>query len=159
MASYSRDPYGLLFRPTHIIKVAMSPKLALSLALILAAAPPAAAAADKPMRRVLVCAGPAASMEVYLPQANVGGPGADKVNLAEPVIGGYTLDLSGAGRGKVLEWVRVSLADGGETVVVDQFTRGLPVTRIPVAGGTVNFDNRFGTKAQCAAFNEDPEVE
>jgi hypothetical protein len=84
---------------------------------------------------------------------------ADSVSLAKPVAGLYALDLSGAGKGKVLEQVRVSLVDNGETLVVDQFTRGLPPTRIPVAGGTVDFDNRFGTKAHCAAFNEDPEVE
>ena len=131
----------------------------LSLALILAATALPAAAADEPLRRVLVCAGPDASMEVYLPEKIVMGSDADSVSLAKPVAGLYALDLSGAGKGKVLEWVRVSLVDKGETLVVDQFTRGLPPTRIPVAGGTVDFDNRFGTKAQCAAFNEDPEVE
>ena len=137
----------------------MSPKLALSLAVILAAALPASAA-DEPLRRVLVCAGPDASMEVYLPEKLVKGSEPDSVSLAKPVAGLYALDLSAAGKGKVLEPVRVSLVDKGETLVVDQFTRpGLKATGIPVAGGTVNFDNRFGANARCAAFNEDPEVE
>jgi hypothetical protein len=28
----------------------------------------------------------------------------------------------------------------------------LPPTRIPVSGGTVDFDKRFGTAAQCGVF-------
>jgi hypothetical protein len=136
----------------------MSPKLSLSLALILAAALPASAK-EQTYRRVLVCAGPDASMEVYLPEGLVSGSGVDNVKLDKPATGLYALDLSGAGKGKVLEPVRVSLEDKGETLVVDQFTRGLKPTRVPVAGGTVDFDNRFATKAQCAAFNEDPEIE
>jgi len=129
-----------------------------SLALIFAAVVPAGAA-DQPMRRVLVCVGPDASMELYLPEAVVGGRGVGNVHLAKPVIGAYTLDLTGIGKGKVLEWVRVSLADNGKTLVVDQFTRGLPPTHIPIAGGTVDFDNRFGSNASCDAFNEAPEID
>ena len=86
-------------------------KAARALALLACLAAPALAA-DEPMRRVLVCAGPDASMELYLPQALVAGHGADNVTLTKPAIGAYTLDLTGAGKGKVLEWVRVSLADG-----------------------------------------------
>jgi hypothetical protein len=123
------------------------------------AAAVAAAAENDPLRRVLVCAGPDASMEVYLPESLISGSGVASVDLSKPAVGGYTLDLSAAGKGKVLEWVRVSLEDGGETLVVDQFTRGLPPTRVPVAGGMVSFDNRFGTNALCSAFNEDPEIE
>lgn len=119
----------------------------------------AQAASNEAMRRVLVCAGPDASMEVYLPQSVVKGSGPDNVDLSKPVAGLYALDLSAAGKGKVLEPVRVSKADDGDTIVVDQFTRGLPPTRIPVGGGIVDFDNRFGTKAHCAMFNEDPEVD
>src|SRR5690606_35458040 len=104
--------------------------------------PTAAVSADNvPLRRVLVCSGPGASMEVYLPEKLVTGTGLANVDLSQPAVGGYTLDLSGAGKGKVLEWVRVSLVDGGESIVVDQFTRGLPPTKIPVTGGTVDLDN------------------
>src|SRR5262245_4140876 len=95
--------------------------------LSLAALP--AAAAEEPLRRVLVCAGPDASMQVYIPEALVSGRGADSVDLSKPATGLYALDLSGAGKGKVLEPVRVSLADKGKTVVVDQFSRGLPPTK------------------------------
>jgi hypothetical protein len=62
--------------------------------------------------------------------------------------------LSGAGKGESLEPVRVSLTRDKTALVVDQYTRGLPPTQIPVAGGTVDFDNRFGTNAKCAPFNE-----
>jgi hypothetical protein len=93
-------------------------------------------------------------MEVYLPQALVSGSGLDNVLLKKPVVGAYTLDLTDAGKGKSLESVRVSIAGGGKAVVVDQYTRGLPPTQIPVEGGTVNFDNRFGTNAKCGPFNE-----
>jgi hypothetical protein len=40
----------------------------------------------------------------------------------------------------------------GKTVIVNQYTRSLPPTRIPVAGGTVDFDQRFGTGAKCGPF-------
>lgn len=117
------------------------------------------AAADEPLRRVLVCAGPSASEELYLPESIVTGSGIDHVDLSKPVIGAYTLDLSAAGKGKVLEWVRVSLADDGKAVIVDQFTRGLEPTRVPVEGGVVDFDKRFATEAMCPEFNVEPEFD
>jgi hypothetical protein len=70
--------------------------------------------------------------------------------LAQPVIGYYALDLSDANKGKPLEPVKVSMAADGKTV--NQYTRGLPPTRIPVHGGSVDFDRRFGTQAKCAPF-------
>ena len=107
---------------------------------------------DDWMYRVLACKGPDAKMEVYLPQSVVLGNTPVAQALAQPVIGYYTLDLTEYGKGKPLEPVKVSMTADGKTVVVDQYTRGLPVTRIPVAGGTVNFDQRFGTKAKCGKF-------
>jgi len=48
-------------------------------------------------------------------------------------------------------------AAAGKTVIVNQYTRGLPPTRIPVGGGTVNFDHRFATNAKCGPFqHQDP---
>ena len=45
----------------------------------------------------------------------------------------------------------------GKSVIVNQYTRGLPPTRIPVDGGTVDFDQRFGTQAKCGPFqSQDP---
>jgi hypothetical protein len=111
------------------------------------------------MIRMLVCGGPDAKMEVYLPQSIVFGnadtPLARK--LAKPVIGSYTLDLTAANKGKPLEPVKVSMTADGKTVIVDQYTRKLPPTRIPSGGGTVDFDQRFGTGAKCGAFQaQDP---
>ena len=50
--------------------------------------------------------------------------------LTHLVIGYYTLDLTEANKGKVLEPVRVSVSADKQTVMVDQYTRKLPVTRI-----------------------------
>jgi hypothetical protein len=104
------------------------------------------------MVRVLACTGPDARMEVYLPQSIFFGTGAKGGGLTRPTIGYYTLDLTEANKGKVLEPVRVSLSADKQTVIVDQYTRGLPATRVPTAGGTVDFDQRFGTAARCGPF-------
>jgi hypothetical protein len=92
-------------------------------------------------------------MEIYLPQSIIYGAGAKGSGLARPTIGYYTLDLTEANKGKVLEPVRVSVSADKQTVIVDQYTRKLPVTRIPAGGGTVDFDQRFGTAAKCGPFN------
>ena len=104
------------------------------------------------MIRVLACDGADAKMEVYLPQSLVN-KGYQAVRKMKPTIGWYTLDLTSAEKGKVMEPVRVSMSADGKTVSVDQYTRGLPPTTIPVAGGTVDFDQRFGTQAKCGPFN------
>ena len=104
------------------------------------------------MIRVLACDGVDAKMEVYLPQSLVN-KGDQAVRKMKPTIGWYTLDLTSADKGKVMEPVRVSMSADGKTVTVSQYTRGLPPTEIPVAGGTVDFDQRFGTKAKCGPFN------
>jgi hypothetical protein len=133
-----------------------------ALALILASALAAVAAAKDPgdgayMIRVLVCEGEDAKMEVYVPQSIVFGAAPLARALAQPVIGYYALDLSGANKGKSLEPVKVSMTADGKTVIVNQYTRGLPPTRIPVGGGTVDFDQRFGTGAKCGPFQaQDP---
>jgi hypothetical protein len=107
--------------------------------------------------RMLVCEGGDAAMELYVPQSIVFGKTPLVQALARPVIGYYTLDLSGANKGKSLEPVKVSMTADGKTVIVDQYTRGLPPTRIPVNGGTVDFDQRFGTHAKCGPFqSQDP---
>ena len=77
--------------------------------------------------------------------------------MPKSIFGYYTLDLSGANNGKSLEPVKVSMTADGMTVIVNQYTRGLPPTRIPVDGGTVDFDQRFGTQAKCGPFrSQDP---
>ncbi|MBV8239273.1 MAG: hypothetical protein JOZ35_11035 [Hyphomicrobiales bacterium] len=127
----------------------------ISAATLCAFAATPATAAGEAMTRVFACKGDDAAMEVYIPQSAVQGLGVANVKLDRPVVGAYTLDLTDAGKGKNLEPVRVSLSGDKKFVIVDQYTRKLPATRIPVGGGTVNFDNRFGTNAKCGAFNQD----
>jgi hypothetical protein len=126
-------------------------------ALVCALAGPASAkdpGQEAYMVRVLACAGPDAKMETYLPQSIIYGAGAKGSGLTRPTSGYYALDLTEAGKGKVLEPVRVSVSADKQTVIVDQYTRKLPVTRIPAGGGgTVDFDQRFGTAAECGPFN------
>jgi hypothetical protein len=125
----------------------------LVLTLVSALASPAAAkdpGREAYMSRVLACQGTDAKMEVYVPQSVEN----DDAALVRSVIGYYTLDLSEANKGKPLEPVRVSLSGDKKTLIVNQYTRKLPETRIPVVGGTVDFDQRFGTGAKCGAFRE-----
>jgi hypothetical protein len=105
------------------------------------------------MVRVMLCEGPDAKMEIYLPQSIALSPDAKVRAMERPVIGYYTLDLTAARKGKVHEPVRVGFSADKKTLIIDQYTRGLPPTGIPVAGGTVDFDKRFGTQAKCNAFN------
>ena len=114
-----------------------------------------ASGAEVAMSRVLSCKGDDARMEVFLPQTAIKGRGVGNVELAQQVTGAYTLDLTEAGKGKHLEPVRVSLSADKKSVIIDQFTRGLPATHVPISGGVVNFDNRFGTNAKCSAFNNE----
>jgi hypothetical protein len=107
--------------------------------------------------RMLACEGPDAKMEVYIPQSAVSGSAPLARALAQPVIGYYALDLSAENKGKSLEPVKISIAADGKTVIVNQYTRGLPPTRIALGGGTVDFDQRFGTQAKCGPFQaQDP---
>jgi hypothetical protein len=114
-----------------------------------------AIAADEAMTRVFACKGDDAAMEVYIPQSALHGGGVANAKLDRPATGAYTLDLTDAGKGKSLEPVRVSMTADKKFLIVDQYMRKLPPTRIPVSGGTVNFDNRFGTNAKCGAFNQE----
>jgi hypothetical protein len=117
------------------------------------------------MIRMLACEGESAKMELYLPQSAVFGDrpaaesfGGHQMRPGDSVIGYYALDLTDANKGKMLEPVRVTLSADKMSVIVDQYTRGLPSTRIPVAGGTVDFDQRFGTAAKCGPFQaQDPD--
>jgi hypothetical protein len=122
---------------------------------MVALATPSIVAADEAMKRVFTCKGDDAAMEVYIPQSAVQGTGLANVKLNQPITGAYTLDLTDAGKGKTLEPIHVSLSPDRKFVIVDQFTRNLAPTRVPVSGGTVNFDNRFGTNAKCDAFNQE----
>jgi hypothetical protein len=106
-----------------------------ALALIFAEAFSGPAAAKDPtdadwMIRMMVCTQQnSPNMEIYLPQSIVFGKKPLAEVLAHPVIGYYTLDLTGANKGKSLEPVKVSISADGKTVIVNQYTRGLPPTR------------------------------
>jgi len=71
------------------------------------------------------------------------------------VTGSYVLDLTEAGKGKNAEPVQVTLSGDRKSIVVNQYTRKLPPTTVPLKGGTVSFDNRFATDAVCSPFNSD----
>jgi len=109
---------------------------------------------DDWMIRMLSCTGPDATMEVYIPQSIALDFKGMVRDLQKPVIGYYTLDLTPYNKGKPLEPVKISMTADGKTVIVNQYTRGLPPTRIPVGGGTVDFDHRFGSAAKCGPFQQ-----
>jgi hypothetical protein len=115
----------------------------------------AASAADVAMRRVLSCVGPDAKMEVYVPEAVVTGTGVQNAKLDKQVVGAYALDLTDAGKGKMLEPVHVQYSRDRKSVIVSQHLRKLPPTTIAVTGATVDFDQRFGTGAKCEPFNQE----
>ena len=122
-------------------------------ALIVWAAAGQAEAQDGAFTRVLECKNDGARIELYLPASTVSGSGIANVRLAQPVKGYYALDLSGYNKGKPLEPVRVRMAVDKKGVVVDQYTRKLPPTTVPMAGGKVSFDKRFAEDMVCKPFN------
>jgi hypothetical protein len=125
---------------------------AMALALISASAAANDPGEEAYMIRVLACDGPDAKMEIYIPSSSVFGREGRPRNTGRPIIGYYALDLTEAGKGKTLEPVRISFSADGKTLMLDQYTRGLSATRIPLVGGTVDFDKRFGTAAKCGSF-------
>ena len=121
---------------------------AIAAALLLTAVP--ALARDGAMVRVITCKGPDAAMEIYIPEDVLTGALSPKNGVVDAL---YALDLSGALKGKHLERVHITQSPDHKGIVMTQYTRGLPPTAIPEAGGTVNFDNRFGTHAVCSKFS------
>jgi hypothetical protein len=103
------------------------------------------------LTRVMKCVGVDATMELYLPQSILAGGSASLLSL-RPTIGWFGLDLSSTLKGKSLEPVRVSVSSDKKALIVNQYTRKLHATRIPLAGGIVDFDQRFGTNASCEAL-------
>jgi hypothetical protein len=133
-------------------------------AILLAAASailPASASAtsrpdDKPwFTRMLVCNAEGVPIELYVPDDVVFSD--DGMKAGQTVGGYYTLDLSDINKGKALEPVRITMSADKTFVTVNQYTRGLPPTRIPVGGGAVDFDQRFARNAKCGPFqHRDP---
>lgn len=114
-----------------------------------------ASAAEVAMRRVFSCVGPDAKMEIYIPESLWSGLGVQNAKLEKQATGAYSLDLTDASKGKMLEPVHVQYSNDKKSVVVTQYTRGLPPTTIAVGGATVDFDQRFGTLAKCGPFNQE----
>jgi len=117
---------------------------------------------DDWMMRMMLCEGEGVSMELYLPQSAVFADRADGgtsgMRPGQTVIGYYALDLSDVNKGKPLEPVRITLSADKTAITVDQYTRGLTPTRIPVKGGMVDFDQRFAKRAKCGPFqSQDPD--
>jgi hypothetical protein len=111
--------------------------------------------AEVAMRRVLSCDGPDAKIELYIPQSAWAGTGVENARLDRQVMGAYVLDLTEAGKGKILEPVHLKYSTDKKAVIVDQYTRKLPPTRIAVEGATVDFDQRFATGIKCGPFNQE----
>ncbi len=108
---------------------------------------------DVPMTRIFACQGPDARMEIYVPQSLLTKRNIGKQGLGGTVNGLYALDLTDAAKGKVVEPVRLRSTKDNRSIVVEQFTRkGLKPASIPMTGGTLDFDQRFGTGARCDAF-------
>lgn len=105
--------------------------------------------------RMMACDAEGLPIEVYLPQSVVFSD--HGMSAGQTVNGYYTLDLSSINKGKGLEPVRVTMSADKKFITVNQHTRGLPPTRIPVGGGTVDFDHRFAKNAKCGPFqHQDP---
>jgi hypothetical protein len=110
-------------------------------------------AEDGAMTLVLRCKNEDAQVEVYVPQSIVTGRTMANIDLRRPAKGFYALDLTQADKGKSLEPARISLTADRKGVVVEQLSRKLPSTTVPVAGGKVSFDRRFAENMVCEPFN------
>ena len=107
--------------------------------------------AQEAFSRVFLCEGDGVKMEIYIPES------ASRdfaLKDGRPVLAWYALDLSDPdlNKGKSLEAVLVRYAQDKRALILYQFTRGLPLTEIPMGGGVVNFDNRFGSDAKCGPY-------
>jgi hypothetical protein len=108
---------------------------------------------EVPMTRIFACQSPDAAMEVYVPQSLLLKRNIETAGLGGTVNGLYTLDLTAAQKGKAIEAVRLRSTRDNKAIVLEQFTRkGLKPATIPMAGGTLDFDQRFGANAQCEKF-------
>ena len=107
--------------------------------------------AQEAYTRVFLCDNDDAKMEIYVPESALRD---SALKDGRPVLAWYALDLSDPdlNKGKSLEAVLVRYAQDRRALLLYQFTRGLPLTAIPMAGGVVNFDNRFGNDAKCGPF-------
>jgi len=113
-------------------------------------------AEDEAQTRVMTCKGPDATIEIYVPESAVIGTGANNVVLPTNANGWLSLDLTEAEKGKHLEPLHARLSGDRKYLIVEQYQRDYPATRIPVGGGTVDFDARFATQQKCSPLNPPP---
>jgi hypothetical protein len=109
--------------------------------------------AQEAYNRVFLCDGDGVKMEIYIPES------ASRdfaLKDGRPVLAWYALDLSDPdlNKGKSLEAVLVRYAQDKRALILYQFTRGLPLTVIPMGGGVVNYDNRFASGAKCGPYEK-----
>lgn len=108
---------------------------------------------EVPMTRVFACEGPDARMEIYVPQSVLLKRNIAQAGLGRTVNGLYLLDLTGSQKTKTIEPVRLRSTRDNKAILVEQFTRkGVKPAMIPIAGGRLDFDQRFGAGATCEAF-------
>lgn len=105
--------------------------------------------AQEAYTRGFSCEGPEATMEIYVPYSALED---STLKNGRTVLGFYALDLSKLNKGKALEVILVRFAEDRRVLIVDQFTRGLPTTAVPIDGGVVDFDARFAHNAKCGPF-------
>jgi hypothetical protein len=126
-------------------------KLSVAAAGLMASLVASQLSAQEAYNRVFLCDGDGVKMEIYIPES------ASRdfaLKDGRPVLAWYALDLSDPdlNKGKSLEAVLVRYAEDRRALILYQFSRGLPLTVIPMGGGVVNFDNRFGSDAKCGPF-------
>jgi hypothetical protein len=126
-------------------------KLSIAAAGLMASLVASQVSAQEAYNRVFLCDGDGVKMEIYIPES------ASRdfaLKDGRPVLAWYALDLSDPdlNKGKSLEAVLVRYAEDRRALILYQFSRGLPLTVIPMGGGVVNFDNRFGSDAKCGPF-------
>ncbi len=104
---------------------------------------------------IVSCKNELAAVEIYAP-ASICYAGVDEFfrGLRKDNRGYYALDLREAGKGKPLEPVHLRAMEGGRGIEIDQYTRGLPPTRVPKEGGVVSFDKRFAEDMSCSPLLE-----
>jgi len=99
-----------------------------------------------------------AVVEIYVPSgfSGVGDGAYDELSkkLKQTKQGFYALDLTNFGKGKSLEPVLLKVSEDVEGLLVDQYTRGLPLRFVPRGGGIVRFDTRFAQELECTPLFE-----
>jgi hypothetical protein len=108
---------------------------------------------ETPMTRIFACRGAGTTMEVYIPQDIAVDRNVETDGLEKPLTGVYLVDMTKAERGKLLIPVKVSSTADKKAITVDQDLSGVKPATIPIKGGKVDFDKRFGAGATCGAYN------